>query len=269
MKRNMIGIFDSGLGGLTVAKEIMKQLPDYRVVYFGDTARTPYGTKSPGLIKKYSLENANFLLNKGAEVIVVACNTASAHAVDNLRRSVSVPVFEVVTPAVQQAVDQTQGSIGVIGTRSTISSGVYESKIGELAPDIRVNSASCPLFVPLVEEGWSDRPETGTIAKQYLRPLRLSHVDTLILGCTHYPFLRSAIREAIGESVNLIDPAAAVTAQLMSYLAKHPKLDNRLHSSNQHVFYVSDRTEHFACLAQKWLESTVDVHAVEAEKSAV
>ncbi len=257
----MIGIFDSGLGGLTVAKEVLRQLPGRRVVYFGDTARTPYGIKSRELIQKYALENAEFLLDKGAKVIMVACNTVSAHGVETLRRNVDVPVFEVVMPAVKRAAAVTKGHVGVVGTRGTVGSGIYERKMKRLAPRTKVFSTPCPLFVPLVEEGWAARKETASIAREYLRPLQLSRIDTLILGCTHYPFLRTVIGQAMGESVTLVDPAHDAVAELAAYLQQHPELDASLRTRGQHQFYVSDRTEQFVALAQEWLGSEVNVRA--------
>jgi len=258
----MIGIFDSGLGGLTVAKEVLRQLPGRRVVYFGDTARTPYGTKSRDLIRKYALENAEFLLNKGAKVIVVACNTVSAHGVETLRRNVDVPVFEVVLPAVKRAAAVSkEGRVGVVGTRGTVGSGIYERKMRQIAPHIKISSMPCPLFVPLVEEGWAARKETLSIARDYLRPLRLARIDTLILGCTHYPFLHSVIRRAMGEGVQLVDPAHDTVVELSAYLKQHPKLDAEIRSRQPHQFFVSDRTEQFTELAKEWLGSEVAVHA--------
>jgi glutamate racemase len=257
----MIGIFDSGLGGLTVAREVLRQLPGRRVVYFGDTARTPYGTKSRELIRQYALENAEFLLSKGAKVIVVACNTVSAHGVETLRRHVDVPVFEVVLPAVMRAATLTEGRVGVIGTRGTVMSGVYERKMRLIAPQVRVHSVACPLFVPLVEEGWVSRRETQSIAAEYVRPLRLARIDTLILGCTHYPFLRSVIRQAIGEDVQLIDPAQDTVSEMAGYLKQHPALDRQLRSRQPHQFYVSDRTQQFVDLANEWLGREVQVFA--------
>ncbi|HCC22255.1 glutamate racemase [Candidatus Uhrbacteria bacterium RIFOXYC2_FULL_47_19] len=259
----MIGVFDSGLGGLTVVKEIWRQLPGRGVVYLGDTARTPYGTKSRHLIQRYSLQDAEFLLAKGAKVIVVACNTASAQAVEALRRHVDVPVFEVVTPAVNSAAILTSGRVGVIGTRGTVRSGIYERKMKRLSPQTTIFSAACPLFVPLVEEGWTKRPETVSIAREYLRPLRLRRIDTLILGCTHYPFLRSVIRQAIGSKVKLIDPAHDTVAELATYLKQHLELDAVLRTKHSTSIYVSDLTERFTALAGDWLGRKLRVRSAE------
>lgn len=261
----MIGVFDSGLGGLTVVREIFRQLPGRKVVYFGDTARTPYGTKSRELIRKYSVEDAEFLMSKGAEMIVVACNTVSAHGVDALKKHVDVPVFEVVTPAVERAADVTRGRVGVVGTRGTVGSGIYERKMKAFAPDVKVYSEACPLFVPLVEEGWSSKPEARSIARQYLRPLKLRKIDTLILGCTHYPFLRPVIREAAGKGVCLVDPARETVRELAAFLRENPALDTQVRRG-ANAFYVSDRTAHFAGLASRWLGRTVSVRSASPER---
>ncbi|MEA3248914.1 MAG: glutamate racemase [Patescibacteria group bacterium] len=264
----MIGVFDSGLGGLTVVREIFRQLPGRKVVYFGDTARTPYGTKSRQLIRKYSVQDAEFLMSKGAKAIVVACNTVSAHGVDAVRRHVDVPVFEVVTPAVKKAAGVTRGRVGVVGTRGTVGSGIYEKKMRSLAPETKVYSEACPLFVPLVEEGWADKPEAGSIARDYLRPLKLRKIDTLILGCTHYPFLRHVIRKAVGSDMNLVDPAYETVQELAEYLKMNSSFDEVV-SRGSNTFYVSDRTEHFTELASKWLGRNVSVRAVSFERQAL
>ena len=248
----MIGVFDSGLGGLTVVRELYRQLPGYGIVYFGDTARTPYGTKSPDVVRRFAVQDAEFLLSKGAEAIIVACNTASAMAIDAIRDKVRVPVFEVVSPAVRAAAAVTKGRVGVIGTRGTVASGVYARKMEKEAPGVKVFAKACPLFVPLVEEGWLRRPETASIAKEYLRQLRLRRIDTLILGCTHYPFLKPEIAKA-APGVRLVDPARETVAGFVRYLGEHPLLERRLARSKASTFYVSDRTEHFAKIASRWL----------------
>ncbi|MFZ5563848.1 MAG: glutamate racemase, partial [Thermodesulfobacteriota bacterium] len=182
----MIGIFDSGLGGLTVARAVMDELAGYDILYFGDTARTPYGAKSAQTVIKYALENTELLLARGAKMVVMACNTASSVATEEIVSRFDIPVFEVITPAVNLAAGLSKtGVIGVIGTRATVNSGVYEKKILQQRPDARVWSQACPLLVPLVEEGWLKKPETAMIVKKYLHPLKTRQVDTLILGCTH------------------------------------------------------------------------------------
>ena len=186
----MIGVFDSGIGGLTVVRSLMEELPGYNMIYFGDTARTPYGSKSPETVVRYALENTDFLLKQGAKLIVMACNTASSVAAGRVAENYDIPIFEVVTPATEKAVKISRTLIiGVIGTRATVKSGIYEQKIVALKPDAKVYSAACPLLVPLVEEGWIKKPETVMIIKKYLHPLKVRQIDTLILGCTHYPLL--------------------------------------------------------------------------------
>lgn len=263
----MIGVFDSGLGGLTVVKEIFRQLPDYGVVYFGDTARTPYGNKSRETVIRYALEDARFLARHGASLIVVACNTASSVAVEALRREVRLPILEVITPAAAAAAKATSGRVGVIGTRATVGSGVYEEKLRRLVPGARVFSAACPLFVPLVEEGWAGRPETASIARRYLAPLKARRVDTLILGCTHYPFLKPVIRRAAGRGVRLVDSAQTAVAWLKEMIAGDRELADRLDPSRgkESRFFVSDRTEHFAALAARWLGREIELTEAKLE----
>ncbi len=261
----MIGVFDSGLGGLTVVKEIFRQLPGYGVVYFGDTARMPYGNKSPRMVAKYALQDAEFLVAHGAKVIVVACNTASALAIADLRRRIKEPVFEVVSPAVERAAKVTKGRVGVIGTRGTVKSGVYAEKMKRLTPRARTFAAACPLFVPLVEEGWLNRRETLMIAKEYLSPLRLRQIDSLILGCTHYPFLKPVVRKVMGSRVALVDPARETVALLKWYLASKPELDRQMDRGGARRFFVSDRTEQFSRLASRWLGGRINLEETQLE----
>ena len=249
----MIGLFDSGLGGLTVVRELFRQMPGYDFTYFGDTARLPYGSKGPDVIRRFAQQNADFLLSHGAEAIIIACNTVSALAVDEVRkRAGKVPVFEVVTPAVEKAAAVTKGRVGVIGTRGTVASGVYAKKMAETSPKVKLHAQACPLFVPFVEEGWSRRPELASIANEYLRPLRLRRIDTLILGCTHYPFLKPLIAKA-APGVRLVDPAQVTIANFAAYVAAHPELAARLRKNGKHRFFVSDLNPHSAKVASKWL----------------
>ncbi len=250
----MIGIFDSGVGGLTVVHEIFKKLPDYQIIYFGDTARTPYGTKSRETIIKYAREDAKFLLDKGAKIIVIACNTASAVASDILRKELSVPVFEVIMPAVRKAVVVTKNKkVGVIGTRATIGSSVYQELIHKANPEIQVFAEPCPLLVPLVEECWLDKPETKKIVKKYLQPLKNKQVDTLILGCTHYPALKHIIESRIGRRVKLVDSAEEVVDELKRFLKNESEIANNLKKGAEHKFYVSDLTPQLPVIAKKLL----------------
>jgi glutamate racemase len=242
----MIGIFDSGIGGLTVVKSVMEMIPGYDIIYFGDTARTPYGTKSADTVIKYSLENIDFLLHHGAKIVVMACNTASSLAAHRVAETFDVPIFEVVTPATEQAVKCSVKSVmGIIGTRATIKSGMYEKKIKNMNPHAKVYSVACPLLVPLVEEGWMKKPETMMIIKKYLLPLKVRQIDTLILGCTHYPLLKDKIQRKIGKRVIVIDSSIAVAETVKSFLDTHPEIDRQLGKNDVFRLFVSDITEQF------------------------
>ena len=259
----MIGIFDSGIGGLTVVKTLMEQLPDYDIIYFGDTARTPYGTKSPDTVIEYALENTDFLLSKGAKIIVIACNTASSVATEEVIKRFDVPVFEVITPATELSLQCSRKyRIGVIGTRATVKSGIYEKKIKEKHPAAKVYSVACPLLVPLVEEGWFKRPETAMIVKKYLHPLKIRQIDTLILGCTHYPLLKDKIHRKIGKRVNIIDSSIAVTGWVKDYLEKHAEVDNLLSKNGRFNLMVSDITEQFDKTAKATLKRNVHLEHI-------
>ncbi len=209
-----IGIFDSGIGGLTVLAALRALLPDERLLYLGDTARLPYGTKSAETVVRYARRAAAYLAHHDIKLLVVACNTASAAALEPLTESTPVPVIGVVWPGARAAVAGTSGTVGVIGTESTIASGAYLRALHSLEPDLAVHSQACPLFVPLAEEGWFDHEVTRAVAHIYLEPLARAGVDTLILGCTHYPLLRGAIAGAIGSDVRLVDSAAATAAEV-------------------------------------------------------
>jgi glutamate racemase len=238
----MIGIFDSGIGGLTVARAIEQLLPRHPLVYFGDIARTPYGSKSKKTLIRYSLENTAFLVEKGARVIVIGCNSAASVAVEEIRKTFNLPVFEVITPAVKQAVvSGRNGRIGIIGTRATINSGAYSRIIEKLNPGARIFSQPCPLLVPLVEEGWINKRETKMILRRYLYSLKNRQLDSLILGCTHYPLLSHLIQPRIGKRVKLIDSSRAVAEQLKTYLETHP--ERILEKNGKRNYYVSDLTE--------------------------
>ncbi|MBW1607076.1 MAG: glutamate racemase [Deltaproteobacteria bacterium] len=260
----MIGIFDSGIGGLTVVKSLMEELPGYNMIYFGDTARTPYGSKSPETVVRYALENTDFLLKQGAKLIVMACNTASSVAADRVAENYDIPIFEVVTPATEQAVKISNTlTIGVIGTRATVKSGIYEHKIMALKPDAKVYSAACPLLVPLVEEGWMKKPETVMIIKKYLHPLKVRQIDTLILGCTHYPLLKDKIQRKIGKRVHIIDSSIAIAENVKFFLDTHPEVDKQLSKNNAFRLFVSDITEQFEKTARATLKRNVHLEHVE------
>ena len=240
----MIGIFDSGVGGMTVMRAVEQRLPDIPIIYLGDLARTPYGSKSARAIISYSVENTAFLLEKGAELIVIACNSAASTPLETLRQEFSVPIIEVITPAAQQAAQLTRsGRIGVIGTSATVRSGVYARLITGGNPNFKVYSQPCPLLVPLVEEGWLARRETKMIVKRYLHPLRQKQIDTLILGCTHYPLLKDLIQPRIGTRVRLIDSSLAVAEHVGAFLAENPNLCRARGPSPTRTHYVTDVTE--------------------------
>jgi len=255
-----IGVFDSGIGGLTVVRELIQQLPHERVIYFGDTARVPYGPKSPDTVRRYSREITHFLTSQDVKAVVVACNTATAHALDTLQREHSVPVIGVVEPGARAAVAVTRrGELGVIGTAGTIGSGAYERAIRAIAPDVDIVARACPLFVPLVEEGWLDTEATRLIAREYLGPLRAAGIDTLVLGCTHYPLLKPLLSRLLGPEVTLIDSAhetAAETARVLD--ARGLLKQTSENDSLTHRFIASDAPDHFLRLAQRFLGSTIE-----------
>lgn len=250
----MIGIFDSGVGGLTVVKEIKKLLPDVPIIYFGDTARLPYGNKSPETIQKFSGEIVDFLKGKGCEKIVIACNSASALAADWLRAKYpDLEIYDVVSSGAEAISETTKSKkVGVIGTTATINSSVYKKKIAEIDQEIEVFTKACPLFVPLVEENWIRRPETKKIARAYLRELKLKKVDTLLLGCTHYPLLEKIISGVMGRRTKVIASGEKLAEEL-----KRTHLETRFPSGDQ--YFVSDLTPHFENLAGKILGEKVKI----------
>jgi glutamate racemase len=259
----MIGIFDSGIGGLTVARAVKQTLPRRDIVYLGDTARTPYGNKTAKTVVKYALENTEFLIRQGAKIIVMACNTASSVAFEAVREEFDAPVFEVISPAVEAALAASRkDAIGVIGTRATIRSGVYEKKIKAMRPDAGVHSAPCPLLVPLVEEGWLKKPETAMIVKKYLHPLKTRQIDTLILGCTHYPVLKDLIQRKIGKRVRVIDSAESSARSIARTLEENPDLDARLGKNDALRICVSDLTDQFKKTAREILKMNVSFETI-------
>ena len=256
----MIGIFDSGAGGLTALKAIHKVLPSYDLIYFGDTARFPYGTQSPPTLSRYAEEDATFLMAKGAKLIVIACNSASAVAGEHLKKELKIPVFDVIGPAVAEAKRLTKnGRIGIIGTRATVNSGVYELLLKNNGGHYKVITRAAPLLVPLVEERWIKRPETRRIIRYYLRPLKDARVDTLILGCTHYPILQKQIEIVMGKKVKVINPAMAVAESLKKYLEENKTVDSTLGRSGKVIFFVSAEAKHFQKTAEWWLGERVEV----------
>ena len=247
-----IGVFDSGVGGLTVVKELIRQLPCEDIIYFGDTARVPYGTKSKETVIRFSIENILFLLKHDVKLICVACNTVSSVALPVIKNHFRVPILGVITPGVREAVYATQNKhIGVIGTPSTIKSRTYENEIKQLDPKIFVVARACPLFVPFVEEGWLTGKVVLEVVKTYLKPLKDARVDTVILGCTHYPLLKPVIKAALGKHVTLIDSAQQVAIEVKKILT-HEGLLNK-GRKGRHKFYVSDNPEWFSSLASRFL----------------
>lgn len=246
-----IGVFDSGIGGLTVVKEIIKLLPNESIVYLGDTARVPYGTRSPEVVTKFALELTNFLLGKGVKCLVVACNTISAVALDKIGKVSPVPVLGVIMPVVRKAVNLTKnGKIGIIGTLGTIKSKAYEKTIKKIMPEAAVLSSACPLFVPLAEEGLHQHKATRLVAKEYLNDLVKAGVDTIILGCTHYPLLKATIKKTVGDNVNLVDSGKPTALELKSILEKDDLLSNNLNPSLE--FYVTDAPERVYKVASRF-----------------
>lgn len=248
-----LGVFDSGIGGLTVARALFERLPQESVIYYGDTARVPYGPKSPETVRRYSAEILAYLLHRGVKAIVVACNTSTAHALDHLRAQAPVPVVGVIEPGARAAVAATAtGRIGVIGTAGTIASGAYERAIRTLRPVATVSSQACPLFVPLVEEGWFDHPAAELVAREYLRPLERAHPDVLVLGCTHYPLLKPLLARVLGPGVRLID-SAAETAHAARDELETAGLLAPPGSAPVHRFVVSDDEPHFRRVGARFL----------------
>jgi glutamate racemase len=253
-----VGVFDSGIGGLTVAHEVIRQLPHESVIYFGDTARVPYGPKSPDTVRRYSREIAEFLQGEGVKSIVIACNTATAHALDMLRGEFDMPVIGVVEPGARAAVSATRrGHIGVIGTVGTIKSGAYERAIRALDPRVRVTARACPLFVPLVEEGWTEHAATRLIAEEYLAPLIEEDIDSLVLGCTHYPLLKPLLASVLGPDVRLIDSAEETAAETARTLATE-HLAAPQSADPKYRFVASDGALQFLQLGQRFLGDTME-----------
>jgi glutamate racemase len=246
-----IGIFDSGIGGLTVLKEIVAKLPDENTIYLGDTARVPYGIRSAETVTRYSFENTRFLLSQEIKMLVVACNTASAISLDAVKKEFPLPVIGVLGPGARAAVAATTSrKVGVIGTEATISSGAYEKEIKRIAPDVEVHSLACPLFVPLAEEGWTDNDVAGLVAEKYLAFLRGRGIDTLVLGCTHYPLLKTVISKAIGPDVTLIDSATETAKEVVTVL---DRLNWKRKGEGIRKYYVTDTPARFETIGKRFL----------------
>jgi glutamate racemase len=257
-----IGIFDSGIGGLTVAREVMRSLPNEQIIYIGDTARVPYGTKSDRTIKAFTLQSCLFLLEHGVKMIIIGCNTSSAVALDFIADMFRIPVIGVIRPGARAAVQKTvRKKIGVIGTHTTIRTEAYTRGIHELDPNASVISQACPLFVPLAEEGWSHHDVTDHVVREYLNHFKGTDIDTLVMGCTHYPIMQEAIQrvsdEILGHHVMLID-SGVETAKLAQTILIDRKIETHRHERPKHCFYVTDLPKNFTQVAERFLGSPID-----------
>lgn len=261
-----IGVFDSGIGGLTVARELFHLLPNESVVYFGDTARVPYGPKSPDTVLRYSREATAFLLSRDVKMIVIACNTATAHAFETLQAELPVPVIGVVEPGARTAARASKsGRIGVIGTAGTIGSGAYDFAVRRLIENARVYAQPCPLFVPLIEEGWIDREATKLVAREYLQPLHDVDIDVLILGCTHYPLMSDVLKSILGDKVALVDSAHETALEVKNVL-QEKGLARSSHAAPEHTFIASDSPLRFREVGRRFLgDRIVEVERVDVE----
>ncbi len=265
-----MGIFDSGVGGLTVLKEVMKALPQEDTIYLGDTARVPYGTKSPETVTRYSMEITSYLVNRDIKLLVVACNTASALSLDELRKCFSIPIVGVIEPGARRAASTTKtGKIGVIGTEATIRSSAYTKAIKRINPEIEVINRACPLFVPLAEEGWVDNEVARLTAGIYLSGLRNEGVDTLVLGCTHYPILKDTISRIMGTGVHLVD-SAEETARTVTAILRESGLIRPPSERGNHHYFVTDVPAGFIKVGNRFLDGNLeDVRQVNLEKEGV
>jgi glutamate racemase len=253
-----IGVFDSGVGGLTVVREIMKDLPNERIIYLGDTARVPYGSKSEKSIKGFTLESTLFLLEHNVKMIVIACNTASSVALDYMSRMFKIPFLGVIEPGALGAIRDTKNNmIGVIGTNRTIESDAYTKAIHKLRPDITIFKKACPLFVPLAEEGWVNTDVTRMIAKEYLSIFDNTNIDSLILGCTHYPIIKNIIGEVLSNKVTLIDSGIETAILTKDILLRNELISNKKLSDN-HIFYVTDAPDRFKKIGEEFLGKPIE-----------
>lgn len=258
IKNSPIGVFDSGIGGLTVAKELINTLPGENIIYLGDTARVPYGTKSGRTVIIYSHRNTEFLVSKGIKLLVVACNTASSVSIPSLRDEFDIPVIGVIEPGARKAVSVTKtGKIGVIGTPSTINSNAYKQAIQTLNNDIEVYTKACPLFVPLADEGWVEGDLVEKIVEQYLAEIKQSGIDTLVLGCTHYPLLKNTIQKVMGDEITLVDSAEETASEIKQVLT-HNGLLNDNKPKSEREFYLTDVSDTFISVAGRFLGEKIE-----------
>lgn len=258
MDNRPIGVFDSGIGGLTVLKEIMEQLPGEDIVYFGDTARIPYGSRSKETVIKYVIQSFKFLMTKNIKAIVIACNTATSLALEESQQEFDIPIIGVVDPGVKASVATTKNnSIGIIGTEGTINSGAYQKKIRKELPNAEIIGVSCPLFVPIVEEGWENTDVAYITALKYLMEFKEHNIDTLVLGCTHYPALRYTLSKIMGDNVTLVNPAYE-TAKLTRKILKESSLLNEKLEGGVYSYYVSDDPEKFKRVGGNIIKKQID-----------
>jgi glutamate racemase len=262
--QNIIGVFDSGLGGLTIFKYFLKELPEYNYIYLGDNARLPYGAKSPETIYNYTREAVEFLFEAGCNLIIIACNTASAQALRRLQQEY-LPrhyperrILGVVRPLAETVANNPKyKKVGVMGTKATIASNAYKIELQKLNPALQVEQQSAPLLVPLIEEGWFKKPETKMILKKYLRPLKTKQIEALILGCTHYPFLYREVKKIMGQRIAVPHPGEIIAQSLKRYLTKHPDLNLRPETSPSRHYFTTDDPTVFKSLAEKFLEQKI------------
>lgn len=268
MSDRPIGVFDSGLGGLTVLKEITKILPNENIVYFGDTARVPYGPRSKETVMKYTFQAINFLMSKNVKAIVIACNTATARSLKEANEKYNIPIIGVIEAGARTAAYSTKNKIvGVIGTEGTVRSKAYNLEIGKLDKDIKVIDKACSLFVPIVEEGWSNTEIASLTAKKYLEELMEEGIDSLVLGCTHYPLLKRTIGKVVGEDIKLVNPAKETAKDLKDILENENLVRMTKDNELSYEYYVSDIPERFATIAEEFLKKEIQyVKSIEIQK---
>lgn len=263
--KNIIGVFDSGLGGLTVLKYFLRDLPDYNYIYLGDNARLPYGEKSQETIYEYAREAVGFLFAAGCNLVIIACNTASSQALRRLQHEylpAAYPerrILGVIRPLAEAIASNTKiKSVGIIGTKATIKSNAYKLELEKLKPELKIEQQATPLLVPLIEEGWAHKPETKMILKKYLRPLKAKQIDALILGCTHYPFLHKEIANIMGRRIFVPQPGEIIAKSLADYLARHEELGLKPSASHKYKFYTTDNTSLFKEWGERFLGRKIE-----------
>ncbi|MCD7777741.1 MAG: glutamate racemase [Clostridiales bacterium] len=265
MDKRPIGIFDSGVGGLTVVKQVIKAMPGEDTVYFGDTARVPYGSKSKETVTEFSRQIMRFLLKQDVKAVIIACNTVSSNSYHDLEAEFNIPIIEVVSPGVESCLAVTKTNrVGVIGTAATIKSGAYEHRLKAARPEIQVFQKSCPLFVPLAEEGFTENDIAKLTVKTYLKELKDKNIDSLILGCTHYPMLKKTIGEYMGEEVKIVDPATETAHKMKDFLESRNMTSGK--EKGSHIFYCSDNCSQFNMICNKNLGIQCRVHKENAER---